>query len=68
MGGGRAGREPHLTTERGEELAVPAIHPVVDEGLGNSAYLVELGTGGLWPSTRPAIRLDCGGDLLGASS
>jgi hypothetical protein len=22
---------------------VPAIHPVVDEGLGNSAYVVELG-------------------------
>jgi glyoxylase-like metal-dependent hydrolase (beta-lactamase superfamily II) len=24
---------------------VPAIHPVVDEGLGNSAYVVELGDG-----------------------
>jgi hypothetical protein len=45
MAGGRAGREPHLTTQRGEELARPAIHPLVDEGLGNSAYLVELGDG-----------------------
>jgi hydroxyacylglutathione hydrolase len=26
-----------------EEPAMPAIHPVVDEGLGNSAYVVELG-------------------------
>jgi hydroxyacylglutathione hydrolase len=28
-----------------EEPAMPTIHPVVDEGLGNSAYVVELGDG-----------------------
>ena len=33
-----------------------AIVPVVDEGLGNSSYLVELGEGGRWWSTRSAIR------------
>jgi hydroxyacylglutathione hydrolase len=45
MGGRRAGRHPHLTTDQAEEPAMPAIHPVVDEGLGNSAYVVELGDG-----------------------
>ena len=24
---------------------MPTVHPVIDEGLGNSAYLVELGDG-----------------------
>src|SRR5215212_3645278 len=28
-----------------EERTMPIIHPVVDEGLGNSAYVVELGDG-----------------------
>jgi hypothetical protein len=28
-----------------EEPAMLQIHPVVDEGLGNSAYVVELGDG-----------------------
>jgi glyoxylase-like metal-dependent hydrolase (beta-lactamase superfamily II)/rhodanese-related sulfurtransferase len=28
-----------------EERTMPSIHPVVDEGLGNSAYVVELGDG-----------------------
>src|SRR5918995_5465985 len=45
MGGRRAGRHLHLTTDQAEEPAMPAIHPVVDEGLGNSAYVVELGDG-----------------------
>jgi len=31
--------------DQAEEPASPTIHPVVDEGLGNSAYLVELGDG-----------------------
>jgi hypothetical protein len=26
--------------------------PLVDEGLGNSAYLLDLGTAARWPSTR----------------
>jgi hypothetical protein len=43
MAGRRAGRHPHLTTDQAEEPTMPAIHPVVDEGLGNSAYVVELG-------------------------
>jgi hydroxyacylglutathione hydrolase len=45
MAGRRAGRHPHLTTDQAEEPTMPAIHPVVDEGLGNSAYVVELGDG-----------------------
>jgi hydroxyacylglutathione hydrolase len=45
MAGRRAGRHPHLITDRAEEPAMPTIHPVVDEGLGNSAYVVELGDG-----------------------
>src|ERR671927_1277695 len=28
-----------------EEPTMPIVHPVVDEGLGNSAYVVELGDG-----------------------
>jgi hydroxyacylglutathione hydrolase len=43
MAGRRAGRHPQLTTDPAEELAMATIHPVVDEGLGNSTYLVELG-------------------------
>ena len=35
---------------------MPTIHPVVDEGLGNSAYVVELGDGGRWSSIRPATQ------------
>jgi hydroxyacylglutathione hydrolase len=34
-----------MTTDRAKEPTMPAIHPVVDEGLGNSAYVVELGDG-----------------------
>jgi hydroxyacylglutathione hydrolase len=45
MAGRRAGRHPHLTTNPAEEPTMPTIHPVVDEGLGNSAYVVELGHG-----------------------
>jgi hydroxyacylglutathione hydrolase len=45
MAGRRAGRLWHLTTDLTEEPAMPTIHPVVDEGLGNSAYVVELGDG-----------------------
>jgi hydroxyacylglutathione hydrolase len=41
----RLGRRPQLTTDRAEEPTMPTIHPVVDEGLGNSAYVVELGDG-----------------------
>ena len=33
---------------------MPTIHPIVDEGLGNSAYVVELGDGGPWSWIRPA--------------
>jgi len=29
---------------------------LVDEGLGNSSYLVDLATVAPWPSTRPATR------------
>jgi hydroxyacylglutathione hydrolase len=43
MAGRRAGRHPRLTTIRAEEPLMVTIHPVVDEGLGNSAYVVELG-------------------------
>src|SRR5215216_6162040 len=45
MAGRRPGRDRHLTTDPSEEPAMPTIHPVVDEGLGNSAYVVELGDG-----------------------
>jgi glyoxylase-like metal-dependent hydrolase (beta-lactamase superfamily II)/rhodanese-related sulfurtransferase len=45
MAGRRAGRHPNLTTDPAEEPAMATIHPVVDEGLGNSAYVVELGDG-----------------------
>jgi hydroxyacylglutathione hydrolase len=45
MGSRRAGRQPKLITEQAEEPAMATIHPVVDEGLGNSAYMVELGDG-----------------------
>jgi glyoxylase-like metal-dependent hydrolase (beta-lactamase superfamily II) len=31
--------------DRAEEPSMPTIHPVVDEGLGNSAYVIELGDG-----------------------
>jgi hydroxyacylglutathione hydrolase len=31
--------------DRAEEPSMPTIHPVVEEGLGNSAYVVELGDG-----------------------
>lgn len=36
-------------------MTVPRIIPVVDEGLGNTAYLVELGDGLPWPWTPAAI-------------
>src|ERR671912_2229079 len=45
MAGRRPGRHRHLTTDPSEEPAMPTIHPIVDEGLGNSAYVVELGDG-----------------------
>jgi glyoxylase-like metal-dependent hydrolase (beta-lactamase superfamily II)/rhodanese-related sulfurtransferase len=44
MAGRRPGRHLQLT-EAAEEPAMATIHPVVDEGLGNSAYVVELGDG-----------------------
>src|SRR4029453_15739118 len=45
MAGRRPGRHQHLTTDQPRSSAMAAIHPVGDEGLGNSAYLVELGDG-----------------------
>src|SRR5215207_7065752 len=45
MAGRRPRRHPDLTPDPAEEPAMPTIHPVVDEGLGNSAYVVELGDG-----------------------
>jgi hydroxyacylglutathione hydrolase len=45
MAGRRAGRRPQLTIDRAEEPTMATIHPIVDEGLGNSAYVVELGEG-----------------------
>jgi hydroxyacylglutathione hydrolase len=45
MGSGRAGRHPDLTTDPNRGADMATIHPVVDEGLGNSAYVVELGDG-----------------------
>jgi hydroxyacylglutathione hydrolase len=45
MAGRRTGRHPNLTTDPAEEPTMATIHPVVDEGLGNSAYVVELGDG-----------------------
>jgi hydroxyacylglutathione hydrolase len=45
MAGGRPGRHPSLTTIQSEEPLMVTIHPVIDEGLGNSAYVVELGDG-----------------------
>jgi len=44
-----------------QEPSMPAIHPVVDEGLGNSAYVVELGDGRalvLDPARDPTPYLD----------
>jgi hydroxyacylglutathione hydrolase len=43
MAGGRPGRGPFLTMAT--EADALGIHPVVDKGLGNSAYVVELGDG-----------------------
>ncbi len=39
-------------------MVVPLVVPLVDEGLGNCSYLVDLGDGGRWWSTpaRPARR------------
>jgi hydroxyacylglutathione hydrolase len=45
MAGRRAGRHLHLTADPAEEPTMATIHPVVDKGLGNSAYVVELGDG-----------------------
>src|SRR5512132_340039 len=45
MASRRAGRGPTLNYPTLEEPAMLQIHPVVDEGLGNSAYVVELGDG-----------------------
>jgi glyoxylase-like metal-dependent hydrolase (beta-lactamase superfamily II)/rhodanese-related sulfurtransferase len=45
MGSGWPCHEPELTTDPAEEPAMATIHAVVDEGLGNSAYVVELGDG-----------------------
>jgi hydroxyacylglutathione hydrolase len=45
MAGRRPCRHPILTTDPAEEPTMVTIHPVVDEGLGNSAYVVELGEG-----------------------
>src|SRR5918995_5416658 len=45
MAGRRPGRHRRLTTDPMKEPSMPTIHPVVDQGLGNSAYIVELGDG-----------------------
>jgi len=38
---------------------MPDIHPLVDQGLGNSSYLVDLGDGRAW-AERAGRRLEVG--------
>jgi hypothetical protein len=46
-------------------VTAAVIVPVVDEGLGNSAYLVDLGGGGRWRWMRRGTCGRCGRPLTG---
>ena len=46
-------------------MTAAVIVPVVDEGLGNSAYLVDLGGGGRWRWMRRGTCGRCGRPLTG---